>query len=208
VTARLHSALGAMPPFGAAVIAASISVSPATAGGSRPDQPTGGLTIAILDLAEVPTLAPPKPVRAEQSAWRTSFGSERKSEPKVKASSPDSPLAAIADADAVLIQGVHAAAGRGSLGLEGHQQVHDDPVSRPPIHEVAGLHEHRGPADPLALTIDQARTLQKRHERAVGTVNIADGNDPQWGCGVERGESDKCSDDQERCEVPDAHMVI
>jgi hypothetical protein len=99
-----------MPRLGAAVIAASIAVSPATAGGSRPDEATGGLTIAILDLAEVPALAPPKPMRTDQSAWRTSFGSERKSEPKVKASSPDSPLAAIADADAVLIQGVHAAA--------------------------------------------------------------------------------------------------
>lgn len=93
-----------------AAIAAALTAPAALAGGSGPAPAPGGLTIAILDLAEVPALAPPKPVSADQSAWRTSFGSERKSEPKVKGASPDSPLAAIAEADAVLIQGVHAAA--------------------------------------------------------------------------------------------------
>jgi hypothetical protein len=95
-----------MPLLGAVAIMAILAASSANAGGSA----QAGLTIAILDLAEIPALAPPKPVSTDHSAWRTSFGAERKSEPKLTPSSPGSPLAAIADADAVLIQGVHAAA--------------------------------------------------------------------------------------------------
>lgn len=110
MTARLHTARRPAPRLGPAVIAAVLAASSAAIGGAGSAQAADGLTIAILDLAEVPDLAPPKPTRAEPSAWRTSFGSERKNEPNVKPSSPDSPLAAIADADAVLIQGVHAAA--------------------------------------------------------------------------------------------------
>ncbi|WP_439541593.1 hypothetical protein [Hyphomicrobium sp.] len=110
MTARLHTPRSAAPRLGPAVIAAVLAVSFAAIGGAGSAQAADGLTIAILDLAEVPDLAPPKPLRAEPSAWRTSFGSERKNAPNVKPASPDSPLEAIANADAVLIQGVHAAA--------------------------------------------------------------------------------------------------
>lgn len=69
------------------------------------------LTVAILDLAEAPGLAPPKPARAESAPWRTSFGSERTTQREKKpAAAADGPLGLVASVDAVLIQGVHAAA--------------------------------------------------------------------------------------------------
>lgn len=73
------------------------------------DARTGGLTVGILDLAAAPGLMPRRPAPAERPAWRTSFGSERTTEapPPVPASDP---LAALATTDAVLIQGVKAAA--------------------------------------------------------------------------------------------------
>lgn len=68
------------------------------------------LTVAILDLAEAPGLAPPKPARVESAPWRTSFGSERTTRREKKPTAEDGPMGLIASADAVLIQGVHAAA--------------------------------------------------------------------------------------------------
>jgi hypothetical protein len=75
-----------------------------------PPPPAHGLTIAILDLAELRELATPPPATSRASAWRTSFGSERQTEPEVKLSAGHGPLAALAGSDAVLIQGVKAAA--------------------------------------------------------------------------------------------------
>lgn len=70
----------------------------------------GPLTIAILDLAEASDLAPVKAPEPSRAAWRTSFGSERQNEPEVKPVTADTPFAALAESDAVLIQGVKAAA--------------------------------------------------------------------------------------------------
>lgn len=72
----------------------------------------GGLRIAILDLAQLPDLAPP-PSAAEtrHTAWRTSFGAERQTEPPVvKVIAGEGSLKSLAGIDAVLIQGVRAAA--------------------------------------------------------------------------------------------------
>jgi hypothetical protein len=76
---------------------------------ARHSYPAHGLTVAILDLAEVQELAPP-PQSASHTAWRTSFGSERQTEREVKMRAGYGPLAALASSDAVLIQGVKAAA--------------------------------------------------------------------------------------------------
>ncbi|HEX2842956.1 hypothetical protein [Hyphomicrobium sp.] len=70
-----------------------------------------GLKIAILDLAEVPDLVPSQSVETLHTAWRTSFGSERQTEkPKPRIVAGEGSLAALAGIDAVLIQGVKAAA--------------------------------------------------------------------------------------------------
>lgn len=75
---------------------------------SRP--PPIGLTIAILDLAEAPSLAPVAPPQPVRPAWRTSFGSERQNETETKADAGGGLLGTLANSDVVLIQGVKAAA--------------------------------------------------------------------------------------------------
>ncbi len=94
---------------------AAASVTGLTVGSATAEEPTiaqaSGLKIAILDLAEVPELLPPKPAESQHAAWRTSFGSERQTEkPKPRIIAGEGPLAALAGIDAVLIQGVKAAA--------------------------------------------------------------------------------------------------
>jgi hypothetical protein len=75
------------------------------------ESPDDGLTVAILDLAEAPDLVPPPEKPAAQPTWRTSFGSERKSEVKKSRRDPNAgPLAYVWESDAVLIQGVSAGA--------------------------------------------------------------------------------------------------
>jgi hypothetical protein len=89
---------------------AVISCEPISAAEVSSRPPPVGLTIAILDLAEAPGLAPvasPEPVRP---AWRTSFGSERQNEPETKAEAGGGLLGTLANSDVVLIQGVKAAA--------------------------------------------------------------------------------------------------
>jgi hypothetical protein len=73
-------------------------------------EPARGLTIAILDLAEIPDLMPRPAAETRRPAWRTTFGSERESPPEVKAHAAAGPIAALGETDAVLIQGVQAAA--------------------------------------------------------------------------------------------------
>lgn len=90
------------------ILAAAPSLS--TAGGAGETHAASGLTIAILDLSDIPALAPRTPPEIRQPAWRTTFGSERQSKPRVDAGAVSGPLAALAGIDAVLIQGVQAAA--------------------------------------------------------------------------------------------------
>lgn len=75
------------------------------------DRPTSAraLTVAIVNLAEIPDLAPRPPPESRRPAWRTTFGSERVTEPEIKPSGGES-LAPLAGADVVLIQGVQVAA--------------------------------------------------------------------------------------------------
>lgn len=71
--------------------------------------PPETLAVAILDLADIPELAPPP--AAQRPAWRTSFGSERATLPEPKRlQAGEGALASLAAADAVLIHGVRAAA--------------------------------------------------------------------------------------------------
>lgn len=95
--------------FRVLVLSPMLALSPASAG-DAPPAPARGLTIAILDLAEIPEFAPPPSAEARRPAWRTTFGSERETVPESKASTGSGPLAALAGADAVLIQGVRASA--------------------------------------------------------------------------------------------------
>jgi hypothetical protein len=74
------------------------------------DTATGGLTVAIVDLREIPALAPPSPPEERTPAWRTTFGSERQTRPEVRTGIERTALAPVADADVVLIQGVKASA--------------------------------------------------------------------------------------------------
>lgn len=70
----------------------------------------GGLTVAIVDLREIPDLAPPSPPEERRPAWRTTFGSERQTRREIKTGIERTALAPVADADVVLIQGVKAGA--------------------------------------------------------------------------------------------------
>ncbi|WP_072391039.1 hypothetical protein [Hyphomicrobium sp. CS1GBMeth3] len=95
--ARFPGAASLMILAAPAPAAAEMAAAPAT----KP-----ALTIGIVDFAEIPGLAPPPPRAPREPAWRTTFGSERTSEPTVKINSES--LAPLADVDAVLIQGVKA----------------------------------------------------------------------------------------------------
>lgn len=95
--------------FGFGALALTMAMAPASAEETVRSS-TEGLTVAVFDLAEVPDLAPRPPPEARRPTWRTTFGSERQTEPEIKASIGDGPLAHLADIDAVLIQGVQAAA--------------------------------------------------------------------------------------------------
>jgi hypothetical protein len=92
----------------AALALAALRPAPAAEVSRRPKP--APLTVAILDLAEAPELAPQAKPAPAQAPWRTSFGSERQTETETKVDPGTGPLAAIADSDAVLIQGVKAAA--------------------------------------------------------------------------------------------------
>jgi hypothetical protein len=94
----------------AAILAGAAVAAPAVAGDTEQGKAAAGLTVAIIDLAEAPQLVPAPLAETRRPSWRTSFGSERQTEEKPKTGTAPSPLAALADADAVLIQGVRAAA--------------------------------------------------------------------------------------------------
>jgi hypothetical protein len=72
--------------------------------------PGDGVTIAILDLREIPELAPKPQPEERRPAWRTTFGSERETQPEIKSAIGSAALAPVAGVDAVLIQGVKASA--------------------------------------------------------------------------------------------------
>ena len=111
--ARTHGGAGALACARRGLPAAllALAAAPAAAGEAAPAAGSG-LTVSILDLAEAPALAPPPPAEARRPAWRTSFGAERRTEPEVKpeTAAGSGLLAAVAGSDAVLIQGVKAAA--------------------------------------------------------------------------------------------------
>lgn len=105
---RPRGRLGASTLAILAALALMATPSGSLAGEGAPAQ---SLTIAILDLSEIPVLAPPPPpAEPRRPAWRTTFGSERETQPEIDAGAVSGPLAALADIDAVLIQGVQAAA--------------------------------------------------------------------------------------------------
>lgn len=105
-----HAFAAACTVLASLIVAALLAARPGHAAEvSRRGNP-GPLTIAILDLADASDLAPVKAPESSRAAWRTSFGSERQNEPEVKPVTADTPFAALAESDAVLIQGVKAAA--------------------------------------------------------------------------------------------------
>jgi hypothetical protein len=67
--------------------------------------PPSRLKIASWDLSEVPHLMPPLPATEQAASWRTSFGSERRSEAASKPV-PASSNSPVPDADIILLQGV------------------------------------------------------------------------------------------------------
>jgi hypothetical protein len=69
-----------------------------------------GLIVAIVDLREIPAFAPRPEQETRRPTWRTTFGSERATEPEIKAVIAENVLAPVAGADVVLIQGVQASA--------------------------------------------------------------------------------------------------
>ncbi|MDQ8700449.1 hypothetical protein [Hyphomicrobium sp. LHD-15] len=95
--------------IGLAAVFAGVASLSAT-GAEVSSRPPLGLTVAILDLAEAPDLTPAAPPEPPAPAWRTTFGSERQTLPEPKKVSDNGLLAALADSDAVLIQGVKAPA--------------------------------------------------------------------------------------------------
>lgn len=102
---------GRLPCLRGLALFASLAVAaPCFAGEPGGSDSARGLTIAILDLAEIPNLLPRPVVETRRPAWRTTFGSERESPPESKAHAAAGPIAALGETDAVLIQGVQAAA--------------------------------------------------------------------------------------------------
>lgn len=100
-------AAGDFVRLGALVLSAAAMAAPAEAADRSASAPA--LTVAIVDLAEIPGLAPRRPPETNRPAWRTTFGSERVTQPEIKTGGGES-LAALADVDVVLIQGVQVAA--------------------------------------------------------------------------------------------------
>jgi hypothetical protein len=84
-----------------------LAASPAVA--QDPSTPPG-LTVAILDPAEVPELAPWFTPDERNPTWRTTFGSEREAQHEMSASFGEGLLSDLSGVDVVLLQGVHAAA--------------------------------------------------------------------------------------------------
>ncbi|MGE0022350.1 MAG: hypothetical protein AB7S70_01820 [Hyphomicrobium sp.] len=82
---------------------------PSFAGEADAAPAAAGLTVAILDLADVPELAPRPEPEVSRPTWRTTFGSERETRPEI-APAAVTPILRLADTDVVLIQGVQAAA--------------------------------------------------------------------------------------------------
>lgn len=110
---RRH-ALGSTPGLcGVQALATAILLAVAATPSPAPAEETAplrSLTVAIFDLQEFPALAPRPPPEFRHPAWRTTFGSERATQPRFEAGAVSGPLAALAGVDAVLIQGLQAAA--------------------------------------------------------------------------------------------------
>ncbi len=66
--------------------------------------PPSNLRVASWDLSEAPNLMPPPQAATQASTWRTTFGSERRTEAEI--STIPAPQAMSVDADVVLLQGV------------------------------------------------------------------------------------------------------
>lgn len=98
---RCKTAPQGVRAIGALALAAAGALMPAPA-------QADGLTVAVVDLREIPALAPRPAPEARQPAWRTTFGSERKTQPEIKTGIAATALAPIAGADVVLVQGVQA----------------------------------------------------------------------------------------------------
>lgn len=101
VACRCKAAPEGIHAIGALALTAAIALMP---GSAQAD----GLTVAVVDLREIPALAPHPAAEARQPAWRTTFGSERKTQPEIKTGLAATALAPIAAADVVLVQGVRA----------------------------------------------------------------------------------------------------
>lgn len=96
----------------ALAVAPMIAVAQASAGEAArdPGPPQGGVTIALVDLEQVPSIEPKPAPEAAGPTWRTTFGSERQTRPQVKVGLEGTALAPLADVDVVLIRGVQASA--------------------------------------------------------------------------------------------------
>lgn len=88
-------------------LAAVLPLLPLAAAAGEPANapPPAGLTIAILDLTDLPGYAARREPEERRPTWRTTFGSERETRPEI--TSPTAvPLPQLAETDVVLLQGV------------------------------------------------------------------------------------------------------
>ena len=81
-------------------------------------------------------------------------------------------------------QDLDAAARRGGLRLERHEQVERRAHARAAIHHVAGLDERRLAAGPALLRVDQAGADERRRQPLGGAVHVADRHDAPGGLGL------------------------
>ncbi|HYD15571.1 MAG TPA: hypothetical protein VEA77_04145 [Hyphomicrobium sp.] len=156
------------------------------------------MTIAILDLAELRELAPPPPVATAPAGWRTSFGSERQTQQVIRVTAGHGSLAALAGTDAVLIQGVKAAAPlrrlfpprEWRLVVSRKLIAQDDPLLRttasaelPAATAIAvrAIQNLRVTARTLALPLEEPTALATADIPAAATaVRVSDGNRALW----------------------------
>ena len=68
---------------------------------------------------------------------------------------------------------VHGSAGRGSLLLQPHQQVHAFARLRAPIEHIPRLHQMRLAAVPVSVVINELGGLEHCHQLSVVSVDVA-----------------------------------
>jgi hypothetical protein len=142
--------------------------------------PPSNLLIASWDLSEAPEIMPPPVASAQGPAWRTTFGSERRTEAEIRSTPASQPMAV--DADVVLLQGVSDVAALRRLFPPRSWRI---VVSRRVLPSGDPGAAYAGPASSTALPVrvTAIAVRAKRGLRITGREHILDPARPEEGAG-------------------------